>query len=98
MTEHVLFFFFLKYFKYCTEKWSENLLTSLTTPADFKKKFFSQYNSLRSCCASAGGIPLAYCNFSQFIDWDTGYPKKFDDPAMNQCAEKVFTFSNGQSL
>ncbi|KAM3724489.1 Lysosomal protective protein [Dirofilaria immitis] len=47
-----------------------------------------KFESLTNCCLTAVPGPLAYCNFSQYINWTTNKP--IDD---SECATKVVQYA-----
>ncbi|MCP9258665.1 Carboxypeptidase [Dirofilaria immitis] len=47
-----------------------------------------RFQSLTNCCLTAVPGPLAYCNFSQYINWTTNKP--IDD---SECATKVVQYA-----
>ncbi|VDN07425.1 unnamed protein product, partial [Thelazia callipaeda] len=53
-----------------------------------------EFNSLSTCCEKigTGHKPLPYCNFSEFLDWSTRTPKKFNDTILDQCATVIYGY------
>ncbi|VDO56542.1 unnamed protein product [Brugia timori] len=52
-----------------------------------------EFESFTNCCLTAIPGPLAYCNFSQFINWTTNKP--IDS---SECASKITKYAFNKRL